>query len=46
LPEAFHLATEYILGVIDNAPAAEDFAVFLTAGLLASARRESGFDLV
>jgi molybdate transport system substrate-binding protein len=46
LPEPFHLATEYVLGVIDNAAAAEEFAAFLTAGLLESVRRESGFDPV
>jgi hypothetical protein len=46
LPEAFRLATEYVLAVIDNAPAAEDFAAFLTAGSLESARRASGFDPV
>jgi molybdate transport system substrate-binding protein len=43
-PEAFHLATEYVLAIIDNGRPARDFAAFLTGSLVESARRESGFD--
>ena len=43
-PEAFHLATEYMLAIIDNGQAARDFAAFLTGPSAADERRKSGFD--
>jgi molybdate transport system substrate-binding protein len=44
LPGKFHLASEYVLAIIDKAPAATHFAAMLTDASQVETRRRSGFE--
>ncbi|WP_413741513.1 molybdate ABC transporter substrate-binding protein [Sodalis sp. RH15] len=44
LPAEFYLATEYVLGVVDDSPAAWDYAALLTGVSRQETRRQCGFN--